>query len=96
MSQAQRSALHVTLANAVPLDLETRPKFFALKNLFWVKLQDFMDIVPRHPHLSGIRLTTRPMVMHEHPFGPDPARDGGTDGGGEGTSRETGLVNGYR
>lgn len=28
-----------------------------------------MDIVPRHPHLLGIRLHTRPMVMHDFPFG---------------------------
>lgn len=69
MSQAQRSPLHVTWDNAIPLDNETRPKFFALKNVCWIKLQDFMDIVPRHPHLSGIRLQTRPMVMHDFPFG---------------------------
>lgn len=28
-----------------------------------------MDIVPRHPHLLGIKLHTRPMVMHDFPFG---------------------------
>lgn len=69
MSQAQRSPLHITWDNAIPLDNETRPKFFALKNVCWIKLQDFMDIVPRHPHLLGIKLHTRPMVMHDFPFG---------------------------
>ena len=51
------------------LDAETRPKFFDLKHVFWIKLSEFMDIVPRHQHLAAIKLGTRPMVLHEFPFG---------------------------
>ena len=51
------------------LDEETRPKFFALKHVFWIKLSDFMDIVPRHQHLASLQLKTRAMVLHEFPFG---------------------------
>ena len=69
------------------LDEETRPKFFALKHVFWIKLSEFMEIVPRHPHLAGIKLGTRAMVLHEFPFGRGgtwdrPGRSGGDGGGG--------------
>ena len=84
----------------MPLDIATRPKFFALKNLFWIKHQDFMDIVPRHPHLSGLNLIYRAIMMHEDPFSIDRWRDGRPYDGGqsekEGKGRDTGLVNGYR
>ncbi|KAH0559577.1 hypothetical protein GP486_003905 [Trichoglossum hirsutum] len=33
-------------------------KFFAIANIFWIKLSDFLDIVPRYPHLQGIRMST--------------------------------------
>ncbi|KAH0541353.1 hypothetical protein FGG08_004191 [Glutinoglossum americanum] len=33
-------------------------KFFAIANIFWIKLSDFLDIVPRYPHLHGIRMRT--------------------------------------
>ena len=47
---------------AYELEIETKPKFFNL-NIFWIKLADFMDIVPRHPHLDGIKFRTRAMAM---------------------------------
>ena len=70
------------------LDEETRPKFFALKHVFWIKLAEFMEIVPRHAHLAGIKLGTRAMVLHEFPFGRGgtwdrPGRSGGAAGAGE-------------
>lgn len=102
MSQAVRSALHVTWENAVTLDAETRPKFFAMKHIFWIKLSDFMDIVPRHQHLSGLPLLTRQMLLHEFPFG----RGGTADkpvtsdrhgrNGGEVLTNGDILSNGYR
>ena len=75
------------------LDEETRPKFFALKHVFWIKLSEFMEIVPRHPHLAGIKLGTRAMVLHEFPFGRGgtwdrPGRSGGGGGGGGGEGGE--------
>lgn len=60
----------LTATQAVHLDAETRPKFFELGNrVFWIKLADFMDIVPRHHHLTGLVLSTREMALHEFPFG---------------------------
>ena len=47
-------------------ELETMPKFLKL-NIFWIKLSDFMDIVPRHPHLEGIRFHKRAMAMTDMP-----------------------------
>lgn len=61
MSQAIPLAI-VSPLEAYNLELETRPKFFAL-NIFWIKLSDFMDIVPRHSHLTGLKLTTRDFVL---------------------------------
>ena len=42
----------------VKADLETVPKFFALERIFWIRLSDFTDIVPRHPHLANLTLKT--------------------------------------
>ena len=50
------------------LDAETEPKFEALKSVFWIKLGDFMDIVPRHPHLVGINLRKRAIMIHDNPY----------------------------
>ncbi|KAI9785157.1 MAG: Set3 complex subunit with deacetylase activity, meiotic-specific repressor of sporulation proteins [Geoglossum umbratile] len=33
-------------------------KFFAIASIFWIKLSDFLDIVPRYPHLHGIKMRT--------------------------------------
>ena len=68
LSQAIPNALR-TPTEAFQLDEETRPKFFNLPHVFWIKLSDFMDIVPRHQHLGGLQLMTRAMVVHEYPFG---------------------------
>ena len=89
------------------LDEDTRPKFFALKHVFWIKLSEFMDIVPRHPHLAGIKLGTRAMVLHEFPFGRGGTwdRPGGGGGGEEVVKQEAAaspvlngsvMTNGYR
>ena len=48
---------------------ETRPKFFTLEPIFWIRYSDFMDIVPRHPHLPKGLVYSRAMGIHEHPFG---------------------------
>ncbi|KAL9610685.1 MAG: hypothetical protein Q9167_004633 [Letrouitia subvulpina] len=91
MSQAVFNPF-LTWAEAYALDQETYPKFRDLKSVFWIKLADFSDIVPRHPHLAGLRLSTRRMVLHEDPWGT--AASGG--GGGREKEREGGMVNGYR
>lgn len=95
MSQALPSSL-LSPTEVFQLDEETRPKFFALKHVFWIKLSEFMDIVPRHPHLAGIKLGTRAMVLHEHPFGRGGTWDrpggGGGGGGGGGSGGEEEVV----
>ncbi|KAK4697595.1 hypothetical protein P7C71_g505, partial [Lecanoromycetidae sp. Uapishka_2] len=68
MSQATPLSL-LSPEDVFRLDSETRPKFFSLKPIFWLRLSDFMDIVPRHQHLAGIQLKTRAIVLHEFPFG---------------------------
>lgn len=87
------------------LDEETRPKFFNLKHVFWIKLSEFMDIVPRHQHLAGIKFGTRPMVLHDYPFGKGGTWDRpGGRGGEEVVKQEAAaspvtngtLTNGYR
>lgn len=43
-----------------------------------------MDIVPQHPHLRDVKFPTRPMVIHQFPFGKSEAGgDGGGGGGGD-------------
>ena len=68
MSQAGHDPL-LSGRDVFHLDENTRPKFFNLSHVFWIKLSDFMDIVPRHQHLAGLQLRTRAMVLHEYPFG---------------------------
>ncbi|KAL9592917.1 MAG: hypothetical protein Q9179_006253, partial [Wetmoreana sp. 5 TL-2023] len=98
MSQANINPLTFTWHDAHRLDTETYPKFRDLKSIFWIKLSEFLDIVPRHPHLAGLRLSTRAMVVHEDPWG---GRKGGEENGlldgaatnGNGVGA---MVNGFR
>lgn len=69
MSQALRSPLELDWSDVVSLDSETRPKFLALESVFWIKLQDFLDVVDGYAHLSGLKMRTRAMIMnHEFVF----------------------------
>lgn len=69
MSQALRSPLDLDWSDVVSLDSETRPKFLALETVFWIKLQDFLDVVDGYAHLSGLKMRTRAMIMnHEFVF----------------------------
>lgn len=97
MAQADINPLTFTWQQALELDNETHPKFRDLKSMFWIRLGDLLDIVPRHPHLAGLRLKTRAMVMHDDPWGKVGVGDmngngivNGGDGGGKG------MVNGFR
>ncbi|KAL9600556.1 MAG: hypothetical protein Q9219_003102 [cf. Caloplaca sp. 3 TL-2023] len=94
MSQADINPLTFTWAEAIEMDQGTHPKFIGLKSMFWVKLAEFLDIVPRHPHLAGLKLRTRPMVLHEHPWGPGgrPPGESGGGGGGGGDDGGGGVV----
>jgi len=70
---------------------EARAKFFTLQPLFWVRYADFVDIVPRHPHLSKGLLYTRAMAVQALPVGQGAGKSGEEGGfrGGEGV-----LMNG--
>lgn len=81
---AWRSGQYVDYATAIALDNESRPKFLALQTVFWIKLTDFMESVPQHPHLRDVKLTTSPVFMHEFPFGKG---NGNGDGQGDGKGK---------
>ena len=78
MAQAVPNA-YVSLAEAHALELETLPKFLNL-NVFWIKLADFMDIVPRHLHLVGTKLIPQDFVLHDFAFGTPARLRNGPDG----------------
>ncbi|KAL8932078.1 MAG: hypothetical protein Q9211_006541, partial [Gyalolechia sp. 1 TL-2023] len=94
MSQADINPLTFTWQQALDLDEETYPKFRDLKSMFWIKLGEFMDIVPRHPHLTGLRLRTRAMVLHENPWGMAGRKENGVCADGVGGGVKRGMVNG--
>ncbi|KAG5296949.1 ankyrin repeat protein [Histoplasma ohiense] len=48
-------------------DAETRPKYFAMEHIFWVKYSDFMDLVPHVPHLHGLEIRTLRMHVDSEP-----------------------------
>ncbi|EAS32899.1 ankyrin repeat protein [Coccidioides immitis RS] len=43
---------------------EIKPKFYSMEHVFWVKLSDFMDLVPHTPHLHGLDLRLTGMVIY--------------------------------
>ncbi|KAG8534213.1 uncharacterized protein KY384_001057 [Bacidia gigantensis] len=57
------STSFLSAKEAIALEYETKPKFFNL-TVFWIKLADFKDIVPRHPHLNGMNLGNQPMALN--------------------------------
>lgn len=83
MAQALAPGSVITPTLAFTLENETKPKFLAL-NIFWIKVADFMDIVPRHPHLLGLKLSTRDFVLEEMLFGRGVSLREGLGGGGGG------------
>ncbi|KAF7592576.1 Set3 complex subunit with deacetylase activity, meiotic-specific repressor of sporulation proteins [Aspergillus hancockii] len=51
-------------------DSETRPKYFHMEHVFWVKLSDFMDLVPHIPHLHGLDIQFLKMHIDQEPTAP--------------------------
>lgn len=105
MAQAVPEA-YVTLSQAHTLEVETLPKFLNLR-VFWIKLADFMDIVPRHPHLAGTKLIPQDFVLQPFNFGTPVALRPGADGASSSSIKEEahspslangngGMVNGHR
>lgn len=83
-------------------DSETRSKYFSMEHVFWVKLSDFMDLVPHIPHLHGLDIQFLKMHIDQEPIlNPvlPPQPNGFTNGpphiGNPGLLYEQGLTNGY-
>ncbi|KAL2822529.1 hypothetical protein BJX63DRAFT_417593 [Aspergillus granulosus] len=84
-------------------DSETRSKYFDMEHVFWVKLSDFMDLVPHIPHLHGLDIRFLKMHIDQEPSPnppfPLPQTNGHIDGpshaGNPGLLHEQGLTNGY-
>ncbi|KAL4768907.1 hypothetical protein BDW60DRAFT_114198 [Aspergillus nidulans var. acristatus] len=82
-------------------DSETRSKYFDMDHVFWVKLSDFMDLVPHIPHLHGLDIQFLKMHIDREPsFNPasQPSLSNGhIDGPHEkpGPYYEQTLTNGY-
>ncbi|KAL5337662.1 hypothetical protein BJX70DRAFT_368884 [Aspergillus crustosus] len=53
-------------------DSETRSKYFDMDQVFWVKLSDFMDLVPHIPHLHGLDIRFLKMHIDQESI-PNPA-----------------------
>ncbi|RAK99048.1 putative histone deacetylase complex subunit (Hos4) [Aspergillus ibericus CBS 121593] len=84
-------------------DSEARPKYFEMEHVFWVKLSDFMDLVPHIPHLHGLDIQLLKMHIDQEPK-PQPVLElppanGHISGGhieeAPGLLGGTGLTNGY-
>ncbi|KAJ5654384.1 hypothetical protein N7490_001387 [Penicillium lividum] len=55
-----------SFGDIMQLDSETEPKYFGMEHVFWIRLSDFMDLVPHIPHLNGLRLDDF-LTMHIDP-----------------------------
>jgi hypothetical protein len=56
---------------------QTRPKYEEMEHVFWIRLSDFMDLVPHIPHLNGLELEF--MSMH---IDPEPSAGPGAQANG--------------
>jgi len=72
---------NASFGDIMQLDCDTRPKYFEMEHVFWVRLSDFMDLVPHIPHLSGLDLNFLSMHIDPEPVATPAA--------------ETTLLNGY-
>ncbi|KAJ5586966.1 uncharacterized protein N7459_002731 [Penicillium hispanicum] len=58
---------NATFAEIMQLDWETQPKYFDMEHVFWIRLSDFMDLVPHIPHLHGLELEFLKMHIDPEP-----------------------------
>ncbi|OCT53169.1 Ankyrin repeat protein [Cladophialophora carrionii] len=63
----QTSHWNTTIKQAIQREEEQRPKFYAMEELFWVKLSDFEDQVFRHPHLASLKIGKQPISLRVLP-----------------------------
>ncbi|KAJ5774351.1 hypothetical protein N7457_009247 [Penicillium paradoxum] len=80
-------------------DCDTRPKYFQMEHVFWIRLSDFTDLVPHIPHLHGLELQFLNMHIDPEPqaagagFGAPHLNGHGPDSSVE--VNGTGHLNGY-
>jgi ankyrin repeat protein len=89
-----------SFGQVIQRDGETRPKYFDMEHVFWVKLSDFTDLVPHIPHLNGLELEFLKMhIDHEPSFLTNhlsrPQMNGNVFLPAEPASSVNGLTNGY-
>ncbi|PGH17329.1 hypothetical protein AJ79_01213 [Helicocarpus griseus UAMH5409] len=65
VEEGELNPLTTSVVDVMRKDAETRPKYFAMEHIFWVKYSDFMDLVPHIPHLHGLDIRT--LRMHVDP-----------------------------
>jgi hypothetical protein len=66
------NVLTTSYSDVMRRDTETRPKYSAMEYIFWVKLSDFMDLVPHKPHLNGLHIQLLRMHVDPEPSPDDP------------------------
>ncbi|KAL1849697.1 hypothetical protein Plec18170_007218 [Paecilomyces lecythidis] len=59
--------LNLSFGQIMQKDCETRPKYFDMEHVFWVRLSDFMDLVPHIPHLHGLDIQLLKMHVDSEP-----------------------------
>ncbi|KAL2014671.1 hypothetical protein VTN00DRAFT_2196 [Thermoascus crustaceus] len=64
--------LNSSFAQVMQKDCETRPKYFDMEHVFWVRLSDFMDLVPHIPHLHGLDIQLLKMHIDSEPSADTP------------------------
>lgn len=94
-----------SFGEVIQRDGETRPKYFGMEHIFWVKLSDFMDLVPHIPHLHGLDIDFLKMHIDQEPSSHDdfssPLDGPKVNGNGyypdhhEATATVNGLPNGF-
>ena len=68
--------LDYRMEDELAAEKEAKFKYDLLKNIFWIRLSDFLDIIPRYPHLQGIHLRRRAMALDNE----KPDLNGSTEG----------------
>ncbi|OXV06950.1 hypothetical protein Egran_05281, partial [Elaphomyces granulatus] len=91
-----------SMGQVMQKDCETRPKYFDMEHVFWVRLSDFLDLVPHIPHLNGLEIDLLNMHIDgepviDHPIPESPQVNGHAFGfhHEESSTVMNGLVNGF-
>ncbi|CEJ54271.1 hypothetical protein PMG11_00590 [Penicillium brasilianum] len=87
---------NASFGEVMQLDCETRPKYFEMEHVFWIRLSDFMDLVPHIPHLNGLELEFVSMHLDPEPSAGNPHQtNGSTTGPSTVGTNGIGALNGH-